>query len=171
MSELVLGNIFSLAILLILGRLLIAPRFGKGGVRELFMVNVIGDIVAHIVTEGRDRYMAGFGSLVFWIVVAGASGFLAFHWDWFAAFLRGRPVTVARAGVPDQRALRQARLTLDDLEGELRKQGITQLSDVEAATLEPDGSVAIEKAIDTAAELRRLAGALGALARQIESGK
>lgn len=53
----------------------------------------------------------------------------------------GEPSIIIRGGKPDQRALASARISLDELLGHMRLQGIPTLADVDYAILEQNGQI------------------------------
>ena len=64
--------------------------------------------------------------------------------DRMRKLVQGNPVPVVRGGVPDQKALRKLRLTIDDLLEALREKDVFDLSDVQCAILEPDGKLSLQ---------------------------
>lgn len=60
--------------------------------------------------------------------------------------LSGTPRVIIRRGTPDQAQLRDLRLTADDLLEALRSKDIFELSDVELAIVETNGTVSVKKA-------------------------
>ena len=56
-------------------------------------------------------------------------------------FLFGQPSTLIRDGIILQQEMRNNRFTLDELQEELRSQGITDIRKVESAILETDGTL------------------------------
>lgn len=62
-----------------------------------------------------------------------------------SAFLSGRPKIIIRRGVIDQAMLKQLRFTADDLMEALRSKDVFELSDVELAIVETNGSISVCK--------------------------
>lgn len=61
----------------------------------------------------------------------------------FRTLICGRPAIIIRDGTLQQAVMRHNRLTLDELLGELRSQGITDISDVKYAILETGGQLSV----------------------------
>ncbi len=61
----------------------------------------------------------------------------------FRAAMFGKPCFLIEKGVIDQREMVKNRFTLDELTEELRRQSITDISSVEYAVLETDGTVSV----------------------------
>lgn len=62
----------------------------------------------------------------------------------FARLIGGQPVAVIRRGKPDRKALKKLRLTLEDLAGALREQGVFDLSQVDCALVETGGRISLQ---------------------------
>ncbi|TFE29942.1 DUF421 domain-containing protein [Cohnella luojiensis] len=70
--------------------------------------------------------------------------FLQIKFDWFEKLMAGRSKIVIQNGQIVQQSLRTMRMTVDQLETRLRQLGISNISDVKTATLEPNGQVGYE---------------------------
>lgn len=69
---------------------------------------------------------------------------LAFRSHWISQLVKGRPRVLVRNGVVDQREMRRAKITSDDLDANLRLQGkVGRLEDVAEARLERSGSISV----------------------------
>lgn len=68
---------------------------------------------------------------------------LSLRWVPLRRLLEGRPVPVVRQGKVDQRALRDLRLSLDDLLEDLRLAGVFDLRQVEFAQMETNGKLSV----------------------------
>lgn len=88
--------------------------------------------------------------------------YLQIKFDWFEKIMAGSSIIVIQNGQIVQQGLRSIRMTVDQLETRLRQLGISNISDVKTATLEPNGQVGYElmqhaKPL-TAGELVRILG-------------
>lgn len=63
--------------------------------------------------------------------------------DLFEKFLTGRSKVLVKNGFIQEKNLKKIRLTVDQLEMNLRQQSVQRIEDVQWATLEPNGRVAI----------------------------
>ena len=106
---------------------------------ELILLITMGDLIQQGATQ-EDMSLTGaalaVGTLALWIV-----GFAYLTWRFKGArsVLEGVPVVVVHRGRPLHEVLRIERLTLDEIRGEARNQGILDLAEVEVGVLEPDG--------------------------------
>lgn len=62
---------------------------------------------------------------------------------WFGNLLQGRPIFIIRQGKLDQKKLKQLRLTMDDVVDALRQKDIFDISQVEDAVIETNGSISV----------------------------
>jgi uncharacterized membrane protein YcaP (DUF421 family) len=161
-----LRNVVTIGLLILMARWVAGPRLGKLGLIDLFMVNAIGDLASHTVFDESHPFLPGVGSIAFWIIVAAITGYLTRRYPAFRRFYYGEPHDLVFDGQVDLQSMRKAGVGLADVESELRKQGV-KIDQAKSVTLEPDGSIAISNAIETAHELKRLADALTALAAQV----
>lgn len=69
---------------------------------------------------------------------------LQVRWNAFERLIKGPAVIVIAEGQLQPKNLRKLRLTVDELEMSLRGQGISRLSDVKTATIEPNGQLGYE---------------------------
>ncbi len=59
--------------------------------------------------------------------------------------ISGRPKIVVRGGKPDDHALRELRLSMDDLKAALRSKDVFDFADVQYAIIETNGSISVLK--------------------------
>lgn len=62
---------------------------------------------------------------------------------WFRNLLQGRPIFIIRRGKLDQKKLKQLRLTMDDVVDALRQKDVFDISQVEDAVIETNGSISV----------------------------
>lgn len=62
---------------------------------------------------------------------------------WFRNLLQGRPIFIIRKGKLDQKKLKEMRFTIDDVVDALRQKDIFDLSEVEDAVIETNGSISV----------------------------
>ncbi|MCA0984168.1 DUF421 domain-containing protein [Halobacillus yeomjeoni] len=70
--------------------------------------------------------------------------YLQVKFDFMEKFLTGRAVTIIEHGQLKEENIKNLRFTVDQLEMKLRQSGVSNISDVKTATLEPNGQVGIE---------------------------
>lgn len=70
--------------------------------------------------------------------------YLQIKFDFIETFMTGRSVHIIENGAIVKENLKKLRMTTDQLEMRLRQQGISKISDVKTATLEPNGQIGYE---------------------------
>ncbi|MGN0522051.1 MAG: DUF421 domain-containing protein [Eubacterium sp.] len=62
---------------------------------------------------------------------------------WFRNLIQGRPIFIIRKGRLDQKKLKELRFTVDDIVDALRQKDIFDISEVEDAVIETNGSISV----------------------------
>ncbi|MBN2622321.1 MAG: DUF421 domain-containing protein [Acidimicrobiales bacterium] len=117
---------------------------------DLILLVAIGDLVQQGVTQEDFSLTGAFmavGTFVFWVVLLAYSQFRSPRR--FGAAISGSAAIVVRDGVPLEAVMRMQRMTLDDLRMAARRQGISDLRDVQLAVLEPEGQLSFIEKKDT----------------------
>ena len=108
---------------------------------ELILLVTMGDLIQQGVTQ-EDMSLTGallaVGTIAFWILLF---SYLSFRFRGARPMIEGLAVVVVRDGVPVDEVLRMERVNHEELKEAARNHGITDLSDVELAILEPDGKL------------------------------
>ncbi|WP_099190751.1 DUF421 domain-containing protein [Tepidibacter mesophilus] len=81
---------------------------------------------------------------VVFIIFLIASEYLQIKFDFIETLITGKSISVIENGVFIKENLKKLRMTTDQLEMRLRQQGISKISDVKTATLEPNGQIGYE---------------------------
>src|SRR5438270_9378540 len=106
---------------------------------QLVLLITIGDLVQQGLTQD-DRSVTGaflaVGTVAAWVTIFSA---ISYRWPRSRRVIEGLPVIVVRNGHIIDEALRVERLPVDELLEEARREGITDMSEVELAILETDG--------------------------------
>ena len=106
---------------------------------ELILLVTMGDLIQQGVT-GDDRSVTGaalaVSTMSILIVISSVATFRSRR---LRDALEGFPVVVIRDGEPLDRVLRAERLTLDEIAGAARDQGIDELRRIHVGILEPEG--------------------------------
>jgi uncharacterized membrane protein YcaP (DUF421 family) len=108
---------------------------------ELILLVVIGDIVQQGITQ-EDFSLVGAilaaGTLALLTVLF---SYMSFKFDPARRLLEGLPVVILRDGELLPEAMKLERLQPHEVDQAARKQGLDDLSSVELAVLEPDGTI------------------------------
>jgi uncharacterized membrane protein YcaP (DUF421 family) len=139
--DIVLRATAMFVIVFLLLRLLGKRELGQLAPFELVTLVVIGDLIQQGVTH-NDFSITGatlaIGTFAFWTVVM---GWISYLWPRAERMLTGDPRVIVRAGEILHRNLRCERMTLMELQSEMRLAGIATMSEVDWAILEPNGKI------------------------------
>jgi len=106
---------------------------------ELILLVTMGDLIQQGVT-GDDRSITGAVLAVSTMsILIVFTSFMSYRSPRLRDGLEGFPVIVVRDGMPLDNVLRAERLTLDEIKGAARDQGIDDLRRVRVGILEPEG--------------------------------
>jgi uncharacterized membrane protein YcaP (DUF421 family) len=90
--------------------------------------------------------------------------YLQLKFNFFEKFITGKLKIIIENGQIDVKSLKKLRFSVDQLEMRLRQQGVTKITDVQYATLEPNGQLGYELKPDaqplTVGEFKKLMSSL-----------
>ena len=139
--DIVLRATAMFAIVFLLLRLLGKRELGQLAPFELVTLVVIGDLIQQGVTH-NDFSLTGaslaIGTFAFWTVVIGWISYLSPRAE---KLMTGEPSVIVRDGEILRHNMRSERMTVMELESEMRLAGIARISDVAWAILEPNGKI------------------------------
>lgn len=107
----------------------------------IIMISVGAIIVQPIVDKDLLRTLL---TIVSFIIILIALEWLQMQFPFMERLLFGKPVIVIDAGKVHVKNLRKLRITTEKLSVRLRKHGISDISDVLTATIEPNGELGFE---------------------------
>jgi uncharacterized membrane protein YcaP (DUF421 family) len=159
-----LAWIWKSALLVIAGMVLLRIS-GRKSISQMsvattvIMISIGTTIVQPI---ANNQLWIAIGSAAVFIVSLILIEYLQLKFDWFERIMTGSSKVVIENGQVVKENLRSIRMSVDQLEMRLRQKGISNISDVQTATLEPNGQVGFElmrhaKPV-TVGELERLLG-------------
>jgi uncharacterized membrane protein YcaP (DUF421 family) len=126
-------------------RFLLKREGGAVNIADLLVIVAIVDGVgpafsgkAESVTEGAVFVL----TVVFW---SWFLNWLSFRFPRLKFLTAAPPITLVKDGRADQRALAKALMSREELDQQLREQGIERVEDVRLAVLEGDGEVSVVK--------------------------
>jgi uncharacterized membrane protein YcaP (DUF421 family) len=138
--------------LYVLMRLLGKRELGQMTPFELIVLVVIGDLIQQGVTQ-NDFSLTGaiiaVSTIAFWALVM---SWASYAWPRAERLLEGEPRVIVRDGEVIEANLRRNRLTVSEIESEMRLTGISRMTDVAWAILEPRGKISFIQRSDTDGE-------------------
>ncbi len=133
------------AVVFVLLRLLGKREMGQMTPFDFVTIVVIGDLIQQGITH-NDFSLTGatlaISTFAFWSLVLGWAEYL---FPPARKVLDGEPRLIIRDGAVLTGALRHDRLTIDEVESEMRLAGIGNISEVGMAVLEPSGKISFIK--------------------------
>jgi uncharacterized membrane protein YcaP (DUF421 family) len=138
--------------LYVLVRLMGKRELGQMTPFELIVLVVIGDLIQQGVTQ-NDFSLTGaiiaISTIAFWALVM---SWLSYLYPRAERLLEGEPRVIVRDGELLADNLRRNRLTRSEIESEMRLAGISRMSDVAWAILEPRGKISFIQRSETEAD-------------------
>jgi uncharacterized membrane protein YcaP (DUF421 family) len=81
-------------------------------------------------------------TIIFWNYTL---DWLSFRSEWFRRLIEPQPLPLIRNGTMIRENMRRELITVDELRGHLREQGIEHIGEVARATIESDGRISVVK--------------------------
>lgn len=135
----------SLAFLLIYAivRLIGKLEVSRGTFWYFVSAVVLGSLGAELSTEGLDGLPAVATAVISWGFLSFSVGYVALQNRTLRGLLEGKPTVIIKNGEVLEEQMRRERLDLDYLLGQLRRQQVASLADVEEAVLETNGQLSV----------------------------
>ncbi|WP_077325833.1 DUF421 domain-containing protein [Virgibacillus siamensis] len=142
-AEMLVRTTVTFLILLLLTRLM-----GRKQLSQLTFFNyitgiTIGSIAADLTSEASTPFFNGLTSLIWWAFLTILIGYIGLKQSKIRVITDGQPVIVIKNGKILENELKHMRLNMDDLIMLLREQNVLSPQDVDYATLEPNGKLAV----------------------------
>jgi uncharacterized membrane protein YcaP (DUF421 family) len=117
---------------------------GRATAFDVVLAIMVGAIAARATTGGAPYFPSLLAILVFVFIHWAFSG-LARGSQTFSSLIKGNPTVLIRDGEIDERNLKDAHMSRDDLDEDLREKGIPDPADVAEARLERSGRLSVIK--------------------------
>jgi len=141
--EIILRGTFTYIMLFLILRFLLKRQTGVIGVADLLVIVLIADATQNAmaseyksVTEGTVLVL----TIVFWNF---AIDWLGYRFPAFQRLTRPPPLPLIENGRMLRRNMQKEMITTEELESQLRQQGIEHCSEVKKAFIEGDGSISV----------------------------
>lgn len=136
------GTVIYLGLLTML-RVVLKRQLGALGISDLLVIVLIADAASNGMAGDYTSVTDGIvlvATLIFWNF---ACNWLDYHVPWLRRVFRPPPLPLIKEGRVLHRNLRRELITLDELMGQLRLQGVREPSEVREAYLEGDGHISV----------------------------
>ena len=143
--EMIFRTAISFSVLLVLARIM-----GKKQVSQLTFFHyitgiTIGSTAAEIASLKETPFVDGLISLIWWTMLTVVMSYISLKFPKFRVWLDDKPTILIKDGILSQKALKKARLNMDDFQMLLREQSIFSLQDIYYAILETNGQLSVIK--------------------------
>lgn len=141
--EWVLRAVVGFFFLVIVGKVLGQRAISQLRLLDFVIALVIGNIIAHPLS---DQHLGLKGSVISTIVLVTlylGGIFIILKWPWLRMLINSAPITLVKDGEIIYKGLKKARISLDLLLGELRKEKVADVKSVALAFWEADGTISI----------------------------
>ena len=143
--ELILRGTVMYLLLFLVFRVLLRRDVGTVGVADVLFVVLVADASQNAMAGGYTSVAEGavlVATLVAWNLLF---DWVAYRVPWAYRLVEPRPLLLIRRGRVQHKHLRAEMITLAELRGQLRKQGVESFDQVKAAWFESDGEFSVVK--------------------------
>lgn len=145
MSTLVIRTAIMFIVVSVSVRIMGKRTIGELQASELVIVLIISDIAAIPMQSMEVPLISGIIPVALLTAFEVITSVLIMKSPVFGRLVCGRPMLVINKGVVDQKAMKELRLTCEDLFEGLRKSGVFDIETVEYALMETDGTLSVLK--------------------------
>ncbi|GAA0480251.1 DUF421 domain-containing protein [Salinibacillus aidingensis] len=135
--------------ILVLSGVLLLRMAGRKSISQMtlaqtvVMISIGSIIIQPIIEKSVIRTILASGIFILALIIM---EFIQLKFNILEKLITGKSKVIIKNGQVDVKTLRSLRFTVDQLEMRLRQQGISSISDVKTATLEPNGQIGYELA-------------------------
>jgi uncharacterized membrane protein YcaP (DUF421 family) len=134
------GTVIYFSLVVLFRLILRRQRGGAVGLGDLMLLVLISECVSQALNSQFNSIPNGLVAVVtllFWNYV---TDYASYRWEWFHRLAQSSPLQVVSDGQPIPDNMRQERMRTDELQAELRKQGVDDVAKVKAAFVEAEGT-------------------------------
>ncbi|MFC4555324.1 DUF421 domain-containing protein [Georgenia faecalis] len=110
---------------------------------DLVVTVALGSILATVLLNSDVSWSEGLAALALLLVLQFLVTWTSSRWPRSLTVVRAEPTIILRGGEPLPKAMRDQRITMDELRQAVRSKGFGDLSDVGVIVVETDGSLSI----------------------------
>ena len=143
-----LRSVFAFIFLLIICRILGKQQISQLTYFDYITGITIGSITANLSVNPNVKFVSGLTSLLVWGLLPFVIALLAMTSRSFASLVGGRPTIIIENGKINEKNLKKAKLSVDQLMLNLREKNAFKVADVELAVFETNGKMSVMKKSD-----------------------
>ncbi|HSS22775.1 MAG TPA: YetF domain-containing protein [Pyrinomonadaceae bacterium] len=136
------GSLMYLSIFVLL-RIMLKRQTGTLGTTDLLLITLLADASQNAMAGEYKSVPDGIvlvGTIIFWNY---AFDWLSFKFPWFERLIEPAPLPLVKNGRLLRRNMRKELVTETELLGQLREQGVDDISKVKDARIESDGQISV----------------------------
>jgi uncharacterized membrane protein YcaP (DUF421 family) len=136
------GSVMYLALFILL-RVVLRRQTGTLGMTDLLLITLLADASQNAMAGESKSLPDGIvlvGTIIFWNYTL---DWLSFKFPWFERLIEPSPLLLIKHGKLLRRNMRSELITEAELRGQLREQGLDDLSRVKAAYIESEGRISV----------------------------
>lgn len=111
---------------------------------DAILLVLIGSVASRAIS-GTAPFFSSLLATAVLIAVHTVFSFISRQSDTFSDLIKGNPTPIIKDGTVDEQALARTHMSRGDLFEDLRKKGVTEITEVAEATLERDGTLSVIK--------------------------
>lgn len=109
---------------------------------DIVVALIVGSNLSRVMT-GKAAFFPTLAATLVLVVLHRLLALATLRWGWLSLLLKARPIRIIEEGEINDRALRRANLSREDLREALRMEQFDQPSEIERATLESSGKLSV----------------------------
>jgi uncharacterized membrane protein YcaP (DUF421 family) len=129
--------------LIVLVRVAGKREIGQLGPLDLLAMLILSETVSPALTAQDDSLPAALTAAATLLALTAGMGRLAYRSRRVERWMEGRPVELVRDGELLEDAARKERVTRQELESAMRREGVETLAEVRRAVVEPNGEISV----------------------------
>ena len=143
MTTILIRTLIIYVVLILIMRLMGKRQIGELEVTDLVTTLLISEIASLPITNQEIPLSYAVIPMVTLLILEVFSSVILIRFPKLKNIVSARPTVIINKGKLDQHALRDLRISLDELMSEIRQSGVTDLSEVECAILEKNGKLTV----------------------------
>lgn len=143
MTTILIRTLIIYIVLIFVMRLMGKRQIGELEITDLVTTLLISEIASLPITNQEIPLAYAVVPMIMLLILEIISSVILLRFPALKGLVSARPTTLIHHGHLNQHALREMRISLDELVSEIRQQGLTALDQVEHAILEKDGKMTI----------------------------
>ena len=131
--------------ILLLFRFILRRDIGAIGITDIMLLVLIADAASNGMSGGYESITDGcvlIATLAGWNYIL---DWMSFHFPAARRVIQPPPLPLIRDGQLQRRAMRRELITMEELKGKLREQGIEKVDEIKTAYLEENGEISVQR--------------------------